>query len=101
MAKNIGLQCFKNGDFYELAINDNDVVVGNTLYQNQAFLLRAEKGDFKEDEQIGVGMINILNDENPTELKQEIINQFKKEGLRITKLILTPQKFEIVADYKD
>lgn len=99
MAKNIGLQCVKNGDFYEMAISEN-AVIGNTLYQNQAFILRAEKGDFVENPEVGVGITSILNAEDFLEQKREIIEQFKQEGLSINKLKLDNKGLTIDANYK-
>ena len=97
--KKYGIQTVKNGDFYEIEVKNGTMSVGNTLFQNQAFILRGDKGDFVENPEIGVGLTTLINDHNPQELKREIILQLKKEGMKISKLNLNASGIDLEADY--
>lgn len=75
------------------------ITVGDTLYQNQYMILTAQKGEFKENPTLGVGINDLANDDDLNEWKKSIREEFTKDGLKINKLILTSSGMEIKADY--
>jgi len=86
----------------DLAISAGDLSVGESTLQHQNDLLLSVKGEWKQNPDVGVGLINYLNDDyNPDELKQSIQSEFEKDGMRISKLELNNlSDAEINAAYK-
>lgn len=75
------------------------LVVGNVTYQNQAMILVAQKGEFKEHPAVGAGINDICNDNDPTAWKREITSQIEGDGQRIEELIIDENKFVLKAKY--
>jgi len=105
MSKKIGIQLT---DDLELAINPvrdssglivSGITVGDTLYQNQYMILNAQKGEFKENPTLGVGINDMANDDDLNEWKKAIREEFAKDGLKVDKLSITTSGMEIKADY--
>lgn len=74
--------------------------LAHTTPQNQAFILTAHKGDFKEYPLLGVGLTDIVNDNDFNEWKREITAQLETDGQRITQLELTAKGLHLEAQYK-
>lgn len=105
MSKSTGIQLTSD---LELAINvvrDSDglitsgLVVGDTLYQNQYLILAAQKGEFKENPTLGVGINDMSNDDDLNEWKKSIREEFSKDGLKVDKLSITTSGMEVKANY--
>jgi len=78
------------------------LVIGNTVEQNKAFLLMAYPGEFRGDPDLGVGMKDILLDDDLLPYRHKIREQFAKDGLKIKRLELyDTENIEIIADYED
>ncbi len=75
--------------------------VGTTTFQNQALILQAAKGEFKEYPTLGVGISDILGDDEMTGWKREITLQLEADGMKVKTvgLDLTNNKLTIDADY--
>jgi len=82
----------------ELAINvvrdSNGLIVsgltvGDTLYQNQYLILRAQKGEIKEYPTLGVGIDDMAGDDDLNEWKKTIREEFAKDGLKVDQLSIT------------
>lgn len=76
------------------------LVIGHTLYQNQALLLQLHKGELKEYPFVGVGIDDMLNDDNLLDWKREIILQMERDGMKVKNLEIRNTKLLIDADYK-
>jgi hypothetical protein len=108
MAVKTAIQLTGTGNTYELLIQvkrpggiiTQGIAIGDVTYQNQAMLLMAQKGELKEYPTVGVGLSDIVNDENLTGWKAEIIAQFEDDGQRIDKLILNEKGLTLGAKYK-
>ena len=74
--------------------------IGDITYQNQALILKAQKGDFKESPTLGVGIEDIVNDNDLRLWKKEITEQIENDGQRIDKLVLNEKEFILDAKYK-
>ena len=105
-----GLQCTLSSDQkgYDLKLDlrydeqgkiKQGIFLGETTPQNQAFILVAHKGEFKENPTIGVGMADILNDHDFTYWKRLITIEFERDGQHIDKLELNNQGLTIEAHY--
>lgn len=103
--KNTGIQI--NSD-YDLAIQVkydrngkilSGLVVGDVLYQNQAMLLMAHKGEYKENPLVGVGLSDIVNDNDFARWRREITEQFTADSQQISSLQLDEQGLILNAKY--
>ena len=106
MGKNIGVQL--DGD-YDLDIKVrrdasgkiiSGLVVGDVTYQNQAMILKAQKGEFKESPTVGVGIEDIVCDSDLRLWRKEITEQLEADGQRIDRLVLNEREFILDAKYK-
>ena len=70
----------------DLIIENGDLKLGYSDEQHQKLLLLAEKGAYKENPLVGVGILKQLENENPSELLREIRNQFTSDGMTINSL---------------
>jgi hypothetical protein len=73
--------------------------VGNVTYQNQYFLLMAQKGEYKLSPTIGVGIGDMVLDEDILYWRTEIANQLRQDGQQVKRIHITDQKVEIDASY--
>jgi len=71
-------------DSYDLLAQDGDLVAGNCLIQQQAMLLAAGEGEWKQSPVVGVGLDAYLLDESEAAAFRKIRGQFKSDGLLIT-----------------
>lgn len=84
----------------DLDIINGDFVAGNSDGQNQELLLATDKGEWKENPTVGVGLFGFLNDEGPQELFREIREQFTADGMTVKELrVLPDNKIGIDAKY--
>lgn len=73
--------------------------LGEVTPQNQAFILVAHKGEFKENPTIGVGLSDVLNDHDFSYWKRLITIEFERDGLKIEHLQITEKGVYIQAHY--
>ena len=75
--------------------------IGTTTFQNQALILQAAKGEFKEYPTLGVGISDILGDDEITGWKREIALQLEADGMKVktVDLDLKNNKLTIDAEY--
>ena len=97
MAKRIGIQLSQDGD---LNITSGAMQVGDTLQQNQYLLLVAQKGEIKHAPTMGVGIADMVNDEDTLAWKRTIREEFAKDGLQVSELSITSNSMKLKADYK-
>ena len=88
-------------DIDDLKIVDGDFVIGESTLQHQRHLLLAEKGDYKQDPTIGVGIGSFLLDDDVEGMLREVNIEFLRDGMNVTKVGMTKDgKLEIDADYE-
>ena len=79
---------------------EGDLVLGDATLQHQQDLLVSVEGDFKQDPITGVGAINYVDDEGPSQFLRKIRIQFTRDGMIVSKCnIDTAGKLNIQADY--
>lgn len=83
----------------DLKIVNGDIVVGYSDDQHKEILLVTDKGSFKENPLVGVGIQSFLEAEDSSDLLREIRKQFMADGMTIDKLNFNNAKFELVAHY--
>lgn len=74
--------------------------LAETTHQNQALILVANPGEYKEHPALGVGLSNIVNDHELSSWRKRIREQIEADGQRISKLELTESGLNLEAEYK-
>lgn len=67
----------------DLQISEGDFVIGDATLQHQRHIIVAQKGEYKEHPEIGVGIDNALLDENPKTLLTQIRRNFEYDGMQV------------------
>lgn len=77
------------------------LVIGEATGQNQALILRAFKGEYKEYPTLGAGLSGMLGDDSRAGWKREIALQLEADDMKISEVGLdfTNNKLTIDADY--
>lgn len=96
-------------DGYDLAIHvkrdaagkiEQGVETGHTTCQNQALILLIQKGELKLSPLVGVGIGDMVNDNDARAWKREITQQLESDGQRITRLDVGLAGLTLEAQYK-
>lgn len=95
-----GIQMIENKEgFFEPVIKSGSMDVGDTLRQNQTLILTLHKGELKENPAVGVGISDMLLDNDPIFWRTEIRNQLEMDGMTVGNILLTKTSIEIDAKY--
>lgn len=105
MAKGTGIQI--TGDYdLDVSVRHNSgglivsgLVTGSTLRQNQAVILAMNKGELKEAPLMGVGIQDMLLDNDPLKWRTEIAEQMLMDGQRVENVSIGRDSIEITAEY--
>jgi len=85
---------------HDLKVSGGTLSIGETSEQNQYLILAAHKGEFKNHPTLGVGIGDYTNDDNgAAELKHNIRDSFRQDGLHIETLEISNNKLKIEAYY--
>lgn len=96
----ISLKPSKDGTIFDLDLSSGQIELREVTHQNQAMLLAARPGEYKEFPAVGVGIPDMLMDENLSGWNKRIIEQLEADGQRITRLKITSSGVELEAKYK-
>lgn len=69
-------------------IENGDLVIGLSDQQHQTHLLLTRKGEYKHYPEIGVGLMDLYDEENPKALLVEVKRQFEYDGMRVDQVKL-------------
>ena len=83
----------------EPQVRNGSLATGDTLRQNQALLLMLHKGELKERPSAGVGLSDMLLDNDPIYWRTEIKEQLEMDGQTVAMVRITEQGVEIEASY--
>ncbi len=70
----------------DLQIASGDFVIGDATVQHQRHIILAQKGEYKEHPEIGVGIANALQDDNPRQILTQIRRNFEYDGMSVQRL---------------
>lgn len=96
------------GDDYDLQIQPvrddggkivSGLMIGNTLFQNQALILSFQPGELKLNPYVGVGIAGMLHGKDYLKWRRTIRQQLEYDGQVVTKVSLNAKKLEIDATY--
>lgn len=79
-----------------LGLITSGLVIGDAAAQNQAMIVQAQKGEFKEYPTLGVGIWNMLGDHDIIGWKREISVQLEADGMAVDHIELHLNKPLIV-----
>ncbi len=74
--------------FDDLQIKNGDFVVGYSNEQHQKHILLANKGEYKEFPEVGVGIVQMIADDLYTEMLIETKKQLEYDGMEIDDISL-------------
>lgn len=104
------IQCITSADAqgYDLALDirrdtngriTHGICLGETTRQNQALLLAAHPGDFKEHPTTGVGLADITADHDFAQWRRLIASQIEADGQTIDRLEINEKGLTLEAHY--
>jgi hypothetical protein len=84
-----------------LGLIPDGIVFGDATAQHQAIVLQTGKGSFKDFPTLGVGIIDMVNDDDPTGWRREIALQLDAVGMKVKTVSIdtATQKLTIDAGY--
>lgn len=75
------------------------LAVGDVLRQNQALILTLHKGELKERPMVGVGLSDMLLDNDPIYWRSSIRDQLELDGQTVGSVEITTNGVKIDAEY--
>lgn len=84
---------------FDLSFSEGDFLVGDSDLQNKTLLLGTNKGEWKENPDVGVGLQSWLLDDGTDKMFAEIRRQFTNDGLTVKAVNISNGKLNIDADY--
>ncbi len=83
----------------DLGLITQGLTLGETLQQNQAVILAMHQGELKERPAVGVGISDMLLDNDPIYWRTKIKEQLEMDGQKVESVKLTQSGIEIEATY--
>lgn len=87
------------GRYLEPVIKNGELQVGDILHQNQALLLLLHKGELKERPAVGVGISDMLLDNDPIYWRTSIKEQLEMDGEKVESVKILENGIQIEATY--
>lgn len=84
----------------EPVVKGGGLVTGETVHQNQALILMLHKGELKERPAVGVGISDMLLDNDPLYWRGVIKEQLEMDGETVNSVKILTTGIQIDADYK-
>lgn len=84
-----------NGYFYDIAIKDGDIAIGDSDNQNIEHILLAYPGSYKQNPFIGVGVLKMLNANFGEEQLREINLQLLSDDITNVEINYIDEKLHI------
>lgn len=88
------------GTAYDIDLTSGSMALMEVTHQNQAMLLIARPGEYKEFPTIGIGLPDMLMDHELSGWRRRIIEQVEADGQRISKIQITTTGVDLEAKYK-
>lgn len=90
-----GLQLIQDNDGVDLCVADGGMVTGETQAQEEYLVLVSQKGEWKEHPLVGVGVADMVGDEDQRYWKREIRENLARVGIKIKGVSLKNGQLEI------
>lgn len=84
---------------YDLIIEGGELCLGEITPQNQALIIESHKGAFKENPAIGVGISDMLLDNDPLYWKRRIREALEIDGQNVLSIQITTTSINLNAHY--
>lgn len=88
-----------DGQYLEPVVRNGTLAVDDILRQNQALILTLHKGELKERPAVGVGISDMLLDNDPIYWRTAIKEQLEMDGQRVGGVKITHTGIQIEATY--
>lgn len=86
----------------DLQIENGDFVIGESDNQHVRHILTSDKGEYKSNPEIGVGIIQMLNDEVIDDFLIDAKKNLEYDGMTVNNIsFLQDGKLNVDAKYKD
>lgn len=86
----------------DLQISDGDFAIGDSSNQHVQHILLAQKGEYKQTPELGVGIEQMLGADDPMEFLIEAKKNLEYDGMTVNNISFTEdQKLNIDAKYKE
>ena len=95
----IQLEYNKDSPILEPIVSHGTLLVGDVLRQNQALILTLHNGELKENPSVGVGISDMLLDNDPIYWKTLIKEQMEMDGQTVDKVRITNTGIQIESKY--
>ena len=83
----------------DLGLIKQGLTIGDTLHQNQAIILAMHQGELKERPMMGVGISDMLLDNDPIYWRTKIKEQLEMDGQDVGSVKITRTGIQIEATY--
>lgn len=70
----------------DIDFSSGDLVYAESTGQHQKDILVSGKGHYKETPELGVDVLNYVNDTEPENLYRAIRKEFTRDGMKVTKV---------------
>lgn len=94
-----GVQLTYENGLLAPVVRNGSLAVGDILRQNQAVILMLHKGDMKENPAVGVGISDMLLDNDPLMWRNMIREQLEMDGQRVKSVKITQKGIVIESEY--
>jgi hypothetical protein len=79
---------FLSGEDGDAIIENGDLKIGESTLQHQRDLLLANKGEYRQNPTIGVGLNNFIDDNfSSAEFNKEATLEFENDGMQVIKIV--------------
>ena len=86
----------------DLSIDNGDFLISESDNQHVQHILQANKGDYKMNPELGVGIDNMLNSEEATSFLIEAKKNLEYDGMKVRNIEFTEQEtLKIDANYTE
>src|SRR5690348_8121762 len=92
---------FLSDDTGDAVIENGDLKIAESTLQHQHDLLLANKGEYRQNPTIGVGLNKFIDDNfSPADFKKAVTSEFENDGMRVKKIEAdNPEEIKIDAEY--
>lgn len=84
----------ENGD---INFSGDDLAYSESTGQHQKDILVSDKGHYKETPELGVAVLDYVNDTEPENLYRAIRKEFTRDGMKVTKVSMN----NTIAEYEE